>query len=120
MVLLSLIGIALWCWRHSTRVNQIIDIDQRTHQTASFQIDLNHATWMEISNLPGIGDQCAKEVVAYREQIGSFASIQDIQDVDGIGPRTFEQIAPFLALVSGESAWKNHDKTSASRIASTR
>lgn len=100
MVLVSLIGIGFWCWRHSVRTNQIIDIDQRTHQTVSFQIDLNSATWSELSNLPGIGEQRAKDIVAYREQIGSFSSLESIQNVAGIGPRTFEQITPFLAPLS--------------------
>ncbi|MDA8563490.1 helix-hairpin-helix domain-containing protein [Mariniblastus sp.] len=103
-LLASLLGIAFWSWRYSTRVEQIIDIDRRSSQTAAFQIDLNNATWMEISNLPGIGDQLAQDIVAYRESSGRFTNNEAIQLVSGIGPRTYAQIAPFLTQISSDPA----------------
>jgi competence ComEA-like helix-hairpin-helix protein len=102
LILVSLIGIGVWGWRHSVRVNQMIDIDHRAERAAKFQIDLNKATWQEISALPGIGRRLAKEIVDYRDQVGSFSSNEAIQSVSGIGPQTFEQIAPFLQPNSGD------------------
>jgi len=93
---ISLVGIAVWSWRHSTRSKQLIDIDRRSPRTATFQIDLNGSTWMEISTLPGIGDQLAHDIVAYRERVGCFPDNESIQSVSGIGPHTYERIAPFL------------------------
>ena len=102
-ILFSLIGIAVWGWRHSSRIEQIIDIDHRSHVSAAFQIDLNTATWTEISTLPGIGDQLARDIVAYRQQIGSFPSNEAIQSVSGIGPLTYQRLAPFLIAISPDA-----------------
>ena len=102
-LVIALIGVALWGQRHSTQVDQPIDIDRRSAQAATFQVDLNRATWMEISNLPGIGDQLAHEIVAYRRRVGGFADNESIQLVSGIGPRTYQRIAPFLTTISSEA-----------------
>lgn len=103
-LLISLIGIAVWSWRYSARVHQIIDIDRRSPRMATFQIDLNNATQMEISQLPGIGDQLARDIVAYRQDLGPFPSKEAIQLVSGIGPRTYDRIAPFLTEIPQDSA----------------
>lgn len=102
-VLVSLLGITVWSWRYSSRVEQIIDIDQRSPASAAFQIDLNTATWTEICTLPGIGDQLARDIVAHRQQIGSFPSNEAVQSVSGIGPLTYQRIAPFLIAISSDA-----------------
>lgn len=111
MILVSLCGIGLWGWRYAARVNQLIDIDRRTPQVATFQIDLNEATWQEISSLPGIGDLRAKEIVTYRDQIVSFPNNEAIQEVVGIGPKTYQRIAPFLIPISSESPVSSPPRT---------
>lgn len=55
-------------------------------------VDLNHATLQELAVLPGIGETRAKAIIAFRETNGPFASIEEVQQVKGIGPKTFEQI----------------------------
>lgn len=42
--------------------------------------------------LPGIGPAYAQRIVDYREAHGGFKSIEEIQEVSGIGPKTFEKI----------------------------
>lgn len=102
LVLISLIGIGVWSWRHSARVNDVIDIDRRSQRVAAFQIDLNQATWQDICNLPGIGDRLAHDIVAYRDQFGFFSNNEAIQSVSGVGPHKYQQIAPFLLPISSE------------------
>lgn len=48
-------------------------------------IDLNSATEQELEQLDGVGPATAANIVAYREQHGGFASIDELDEVSGIG-----------------------------------
>lgn len=48
-------------------------------------VNINTATAEELKALPGIGPSKAAAIVAYREQNGSFKSVDDLQNVKGIG-----------------------------------
>jgi competence protein ComEA len=63
-----------------------------------FRVDVNAATWIEWSQLPGIGPSLAHRIVADREANGPFESIDRLQRVNGIGPMTLERIRPWLTL----------------------
>lgn len=55
-------------------------------------IDLNTAAAAELEQLPGIGSVLAGRIVAYREEHGPFASVEELMDVYGIGPVRLEAI----------------------------
>ena len=55
-------------------------------------ININYASTFELEALPGIGPTTAQKIVDYREQNGFFLSIEDIINVPGIGPDTFDRI----------------------------
>lgn len=46
--------------------------------------------------LPNIGETLARRIVESREAEGPFAEVDDLQRVRGIGPRTLEQLRPYL------------------------
>ena len=46
--------------------------------------------------LPGIGPTLAKRIVESRQAAGPFADQDDLRRVRGIGPKTMEQIRPYL------------------------
>jgi len=54
-------------------------------------IDINTATAEELTSLPGIGPVIAGKIVEYREA-KAFETIEEIQEVKGIGPAKFEAI----------------------------
>ena len=55
-------------------------------------VDLNSADADTLASaMLGIGPQKAIEIVRYRDQNGPFASLEDLAQVKGIGPRTIEQ-----------------------------
>jgi len=63
-------------------------------------VNINTATQAELETLPEIGPAIAQAIIAYREQNGSFSSIEAIQNVPGIGPAIFAQIEPLITIES--------------------
>ena len=63
-------------------------------------IDLNTAQASELEALPGIGASLASAIVTYREDNGPFSTVDDADNVPGIGPKTLDAIRP-LVTVSG-------------------
>ena len=61
-------------------------------------IDLNAASSTQLDTLPGIGPELANRIVAHREQNGPFAPVEQITEVSGIGPATFEKIRELVAV----------------------
>lgn len=61
-------------------------------------ISLNRATSSQLETLPGIGPALAGRILAYREEIGSFASVDQLREVTGIGSKLFEQLKDNLTL----------------------
>ena len=70
-------------------------------QASPSLIDLNTATAQELETLPGIGPVMAGRIVTHRDTNGPFASVDDIQNVPGIGPKTLESIRPLVTVGSG-------------------
>jgi len=62
------------------------------------KININTATQIELESLFGIGPVIAKAVIQYRLENGPFKEIEEIQEVSGIGPVTFERIKPFITV----------------------
>jgi len=62
------------------------------------QIGLNTATLEQLERLPGVGPSMAARILAYRQQCGGFAKIEDLTLVTGIGPKKYAKIAPFVTL----------------------
>lgn len=55
-------------------------------------IDINTADATQFETLPGIGPTRAQAIIEYRNTHGPFQTIEDIQNVSGIGPATFENL----------------------------
>jgi competence protein ComEA len=61
-------------------------------------INLNTASSLELEALPGIGPTTAQKIVDYREQNGPFINAEDIINVSGIGPGTYERIKDLITV----------------------
>ncbi|WP_026370751.1 helix-hairpin-helix domain-containing protein [Kallotenue papyrolyticum] len=61
-------------------------------------IDLNRADAATLERLPGIGPATAQAIIAYRAEHGRFASIEELDNVSGIGPSTIERVRPYLTV----------------------
>lgn len=63
-------------------------------------VDINSASATELDVLPGVGPSTAAAIVAYRTEHGRFASIDELQEVRGIGPAKFEALASMVTVGS--------------------
>lgn len=61
-------------------------------------ININTATEAELESLPHIGPSIASKIIDYRTKHGPFAKIEDIQNVQGIGPAIFAQIKDLITV----------------------
>lgn len=64
-------------------------------------VNLNTATATELTQLPGIGAKTAERIMAWRKQHGSFKRVEEIQNVKGIGEKSFQRIKAHLTLGQG-------------------
>jgi competence protein ComEA len=61
------------------------------------KININTADSAALEALPGIGPVIAQRIIDYRLANGRFTQIEEIMDVSGIGPATFEGIKDLIA-----------------------
>jgi len=69
-----------------------------TEQNNSDKININTADATELDKLPGIGPAKAADIIAYRDQKGSFQTIEELKDVKGIGDKTFENLKDLVTV----------------------
>lgn len=62
------------------------------------KININQASAKEFANLPRIGAKVADRIVDYRQSHGSFARVEDLMEVKGIGEKLFVTLKPYLSL----------------------
>ena len=62
------------------------------------RLDLNTATATELEELPGVGPVLAARIVAWREENGRFTSTDELREVSGIGPKTYEALADLVRV----------------------
>jgi competence protein ComEA len=65
---------------------------------AAGYISLNSASSAQLDSLPGIGPATAARILEHRSKIGSFASIEQLTEVPGIGSKLLERIRDQLTL----------------------
>jgi competence protein ComEA len=61
-------------------------------------VNINTASIAELDTLPGIGPTTAQKIIDYREQNGPFVSIEDIVNVSGIGPASYERLKDLITV----------------------
>ena len=61
-------------------------------------ININTASIAELDTLPGIGPTTAQKIIDYRDQNGPFINTEDIINVSGIGPGTYDRFKDLITV----------------------
>jgi competence protein ComEA len=62
------------------------------------RVNLNTADAAALDTLPGIGPATAAKIIAWRDENGRFASVDDLLDVGGIGPAKLDAIRDLVTV----------------------
>ena len=63
---------------------------------SAFALDINTASAEEFVKVKGIGEKKAERIISYRNEHGSFNSIDELKNVKGIGEK-------IVAIIKSES-----------------
>ena len=66
-------------------------------------VDLNTASAPLLARVSGLSATVAASIVRWRDTNGAFRNRQQLRDVAGLGPKTFEQAAGFLRIRDGDN-----------------
>lgn len=61
-------------------------------------VNINQASSEQLQTITGIGPSKAEAILSYREENGSFKSIEDLLNVSGIGEKTFEKLKEEITI----------------------
>ena len=62
------------------------------------KININTASALDLERLPGIGEKRAQDIVAYREEHGPFQSIEELDNVSGIGTGILSGLRDYVTV----------------------
>ena len=62
------------------------------------KLNINTATAQELTMLPGLGEVLAQRIVDYRDTNGPYSSIDDLLNVEDIGPVRLEKIYDYITI----------------------
>jgi len=61
-------------------------------------VNINTAGLAELQRLPGVGPVTAQRIIDYRTERGRFQSVEELDEVKGIGPAKLAKMRPFVTL----------------------
>lgn len=88
-------------WAEPQRIRERVprhQEDESMAQAPEFPINLNSATAEQLKALPNIGPARAAAIIAYRDEQGGISSVDELQNIHGIGPATVAGIRPLVVL----------------------
>lgn len=69
-----------------------------SESSVSFPLDLNTCTAAQLMQIDGIGEVRASAIIAYRNELGGYTSVEQLKNIKGIGEATFAKIAPYVTV----------------------
>ena len=100
ILLLAGLGLLGSWWKSGGDSGQLTTWGASFTRTARFEVDINSASWPELTQLPEIGETLARRIVENRNTEGPFHCPEDLIRVRGIGEKKLAQIRPYLSAES--------------------
>ena len=75
-----------------------IKADQLTLPASTALIELNSSDTIELKGLPGIGSVFSARIVGYRELLGGYYQQEQLMEVYGFSPETYNTILPLISI----------------------
>lgn len=66
--------------------------------SSTSQVNLNTATLEQLDTLPGVGPVTAQKILAWRTEHKRFTRVEELQEVDGIGPKSYAELRPHVRV----------------------
>lgn len=69
-------------------------------QSQVVKLDLNTASIEQLVALPGIGSYTAQKIVQYRDRLGGYLTLEQLNEIKGLNPELLEKISKYIHLSS--------------------
>ncbi len=83
---------------HVPSIDNEAEIAELPTPSGGRRVFVNSATQGELETLPGIGAAMAQRIIEYRELVGEFAGLDDLDKVSGIGAATLERLQDLVSF----------------------
>lgn len=70
-------------------------------------LDLNRAALGDLLLLPGVGPKLAERILQERARRAGFASVEQLAEVKGVGPKKLAQLRPLVCVEARDRATKS-------------
>ncbi len=105
LVLMSAIILVSFLVPFFSQKADVVYVSEEEYQKLSLQSDItsvilniNTATAEELTAISGVGTALAEKIVSYRQEHGSFSSVDELINIEGIGEQTLKKIAPYVTV----------------------
>ena len=78
----------------------IVRSDETATTTTAFRkVDVNTADQAALTAVPGITPEMAAAIIAKRDRIGRYDNLYQLEDIDGMTKRKWEDITDYLTVL---------------------
>lgn len=102
------LALSVWHWGQLSGWGlEPVEIDRLPERVYDYRIDINQATRVEWMQLPGVGPALSERIIEYRDEHGPFQSVEQLDEIKGIGPKTVQKLRPWLYVKEAEADHPN-------------
>ncbi len=73
-------------------------IIEDSKNTSTSKVNINKAGVEELKSLPGVGASLAQRIIDYRSENGKFKTVEELENVSGIGQKKLEGMKEYLSV----------------------